>query len=260
MWTRKELKQRAKAVLKNIYWKALLISLVIGWAQGGGGSGGSSNYGDSGESVTTSLLHQNTYSGPDPYLITTFVIIIVIAFAFRIFLGYHLEVGGRKYFIKSAQYQNNKKCFRFSFKHENYRAILLTMLLKGVQNFLWYLLLIIPGFVKTYAYSMVPYILADNPNIGCKKAIELSKRMTNGQKWNMFVLDLSFFWWYVLGIAAFFIGLIFLLPYLSATKAELYLVLRRNALENGFCSYEDLLLDHTDPYENSNPNSDPVFE
>jgi uncharacterized membrane protein len=91
---------------------------------------------------------------------------------------------------------------------------------------------------------MVPYILADNPNIGYKRAIELSNNMTAGNKFNMFVLDLSFIGWYILGMLAFFIGTLFVLPYHFATEAELYLVLRKNALDSGLCSYDELLMNN----------------
>jgi len=89
---------------------------------------------------------------------------------------------------------------------------------------------------------MVPYILADNPNIGYKRALELSNKMTAGQKFDMFVLDLSFIGWYLLGILVLFVGVLFVMPYENATKGELYLALRQNALDNGVCSYEELML------------------
>jgi len=89
---------------------------------------------------------------------------------------------------------------------------------------------------------MVPYILADNPNIGVMKAITLSNEMTNGHKFDMFVLDLSFIGWYFLGALALGIGVLFVMPYENATNAELYLVLRKEALKNNLCTAEDLLL------------------
>jgi hypothetical protein len=243
MWSRRDLKVRAKAVLRTNYWKAFLISLVIAAAGGSGGSGGSSsgrnNY-NSGSSLPD-RVNENLLLFIGIAIVASIVIIIIIA-ALRIFLGYPLEVGGRRYFIKSAEYSNNKKCFSFAFYGENYKGIVLTMLLKGVQNFLWFLLFIIPGIVKYYAYRMVPYILADNPNIGYKRAIQLSKEMTNGHKFDIFILDLSFIGWYLLGLIALVIGMLFVMPYQFATEAELYLVLRQNALENGLTIHEELLL------------------
>lgn len=238
MWSRVELKNRAKAVLKTNYWKAFLISLVIAFATGGNG-GGSSNGGRS-----SFENHSGSWPMPDispEYVIAIVLIVLAAVFAvivffaaLRIFLGYPLEVGGRRYFIKSAQYDDNRGCFTFAFTGGHYKSIVLTMLLKGVKNFLWYLLFIIPGIVKAYSYSMVPYILAENPNIGANRAIELSKNMTDGHKMDMFILDLSFLGWYLLGLIAFIIGTLFVFPYHNATKAELYLVLKENAFRGGY--------------------------
>ncbi|MDF2988243.1 MAG: hypothetical protein K0R50_3753 [Eubacterium sp.] len=238
MWSRVDLKNRAKAVLRTNYWKAFLISLVIAFATGGNGSGSSNGGRNSFEN------HSGVWNMPDistGYVIAAILLIIAVASAvivfftcLRIFLGYPLEVGGRRYFIKSAQYDDNRGCFTFAFTGGRYKGIVLTMLLKGVKNFLWYLLFIIPGIVKAYSYSMVPYILAENPDIGASRAIELSKNMTDGHKMDMFILDLSFLGWYLLGFIAFVIGTFFVFPYHNATKAELYLVLKENAFNGGY--------------------------
>lgn len=71
-----------------------------------------------------------------------------------------------------------------------------------------------------------------------------------GHKFDMFMLDLSFFGWYLLGALACGIGVLFVMPYENATNAELYLVLRRGALESNMCSYEDLLLYQPSTYDN----------
>lgn len=244
MWTREYLKTRAKAVLKVSYWKAFLVSLVIAFAggnnQGGGFSwnfGGGNYQSEYGTTSSGEILAFLAIA-----LIVSAIVILFVA-AFRIFLGYPLEVGGRRFYIQAAQNTADLNYLGYAFKKERYMDIIKAMLYKGVFNFLWYLLLIIPGIVKSYAYSMVPYLLTDNPHIGYKRALELSKEMTNGQKWNMFVLDLSFLGWYLLGLLACCIGVIFVTPYVDATRAELYLVLRQNAIDNGLLSYEELMLD-----------------
>lgn len=246
MWSRKELKDKAKNILRKNYWSAFWVSIVIALAGGTNGwSGGSnSNFNDSSNTFYSDI--QINWE----FIILAVVIAAIVILALRIFIGYSLEVGGRRYFIKSAQHEDNKKCFRFSFDNENYMEIVKTMLLTNVFIFLWSLLLIIPGIIKAYAYRMVPYILADNPNIGVRKAIELSNEMTKGHKFDMFVLDLSFIGWYLLGALALGIGVFFVMPYENATNAELYLVLRSNALRNNLCSYEDLLLNQ--PYSDNN--------
>ncbi|MCS4477280.1 DUF975 family protein [Clostridium botulinum] len=158
----------------------------------------------------------------------------------RVAVGYMLEVGGRKFFIKAAEGETNMGYLGYCFKEGSYFGVLVTMLLRSIYTFLWTLLLVIPGIIKGYAYSMVPYILADNPSIGAERAIQLSNRMTDGEKWDMFVLDLSFLGWYILGMLALGIGVIFVNPYVDSTKAELYLILRKKAIEDGSTSCKEL--------------------
>lgn len=254
MWTRAELKQRAKNVLKGTYWKAFLVSLLISFACGGGSAGFNFNT----SRINYGGNHGNSYGysyGSDfanfnPKALIAIIIgvlvfaliILLVAIAFRIFIGYPLEIGGRRYFVQAAQGNADLNCLGYAFNRQKYMDIIKAMLWRALFNFLWYLLLFIPGIVKSFAYSMVPYILTDNPNIGYRRAIELSNKMTDGHKFRIFVLGLSFIGWYILGMMALCIGVLFVVPYQSATMAELYLALRRNALEYGMCTYEELNL------------------
>lgn len=73
---------------------------------------------------------------------------------------------------------------------------------------------------------MVPYLLADNPDMDQREAFRLSKEMMNGNKFATFVLELSFIGWYLLGILLCCIGGIFVNPYYEMTFVELYWTLR----------------------------------
>ena len=95
-----------------------------------------------------------------------------------------------------------------------------------LKTLLWLFLFIVPGLIKAYEYSMIPYLLAENPNITTDEAFSLSKQMTTGQKMDLFVLDLSFLGWIILGLICCGIGILFVLPCPQATKAEVYLTLR----------------------------------
>jgi len=245
MWTRRGLKMRAKDVLRTNYWMAFLVSLVILLSVGGSVSLCWKTSAD--EIKNNGTIFYNV----DPVLIisvllivlVTAAVVLLLVLAFKILVANPLEVGGRKYFVQSAQYIENRGCFRFAFHSANYRHIVGAMLLRDLFIFLWSLLFIIPGIIKFYSYRMVPYILADNPNIGASRAIQLSKDMTYGHKWRMFVLDLSFlFGWYLLGLLCAGIGTLFVNPYAYATGAELYLVLRQNAVERNMCTCDELLL------------------
>lgn len=173
-------------------------------------------------------------------VIVVIIIAVLAGIAFRIFLSAPLEVGVRKYFVQAAQDEVNMNHMGYSFGKGRYVMIVKAMLWSGFLNFLWFLLLFVPGIVKGYAYSLVPYIVADNPVIGTKRAVQLSNQMTRGHKWRIFVLDLSFFGWFLLGTIALVVGTLFVLPYYNATKAELYLALRQEALDEGITSRSEL--------------------
>ncbi|CAM4499899.1 putative membrane protein [Paenibacillus endophyticus] len=242
MWERKELKRRAKDVLRTSYWKAFLVSIILAFVTGGG-SPPSFNFGSSNSSGMDVDWER---IGPFLFIaIIFFIAFMLFAFAFRIFLSFPLEVGSVRYFKKAAENEVNLNHLGFAFNKIRYWDIVKTMLWRAFLIFLWILLLIIPGIVKSYAYSMVPFILSDNPNIGYRRAVELSNEMTRGNKVRMFVLDLSFLGWILLGLMVFFVGTLFVLPYINATKAELYLTLRQQALKEGLTSEEELRLNQT---------------
>lgn len=84
--------------------------------------------------------------------------------------------------------------------------------LVGIFTFLWSLLFVIPGIVKSFSYSMSMYILAENKGKPALECINESKAMTNGYKMDLFVLGLSFIGWCILGAITFGIAYIWVLP------------------------------------------------
>ena len=116
----------------------------------------------------------------------------------------------------------------FSGFKSNYLNVVKIMFLMNLKILLWLFLFIVPGFIKAYEYSMIPYLLAENPNLSADEAFSLSKQMTTGQKMDLFVLDLSFLGWIILGLICCGIGILFVLPYPEATNAEVYLILKES--------------------------------
>lgn len=102
---------------------------------------------------------------------------------------------------------------------------LVAMLLVGIFTFLWTLLFIIPGIVKSLAYAMTPYIIASDPSIDAMKAIDKSQEMMKGHKMELFLLYLSFLGWFILA-AITVVGMVFLVPYIQTTVANFYIELR----------------------------------
>lgn len=275
MWTRVEIKAKAKEVLRKTYWMALVISFILYIAGAGYSFSGNNNRrsnlntdsqirysigiievtdynisinipGNNNTKITTINPINPIYSMgfiPDwtVFLISIIGVLSILFLLLRIIAGYHVQVGGYKYFIDTAKSrESNFSNLSIGFRNGNYWNIFKTMFLRDLYTFLWTLLFVIPGIIKGYSYAFVPYILADNPKIESSKAIQISMDMTQGHKLNMFVLNLSFLGWYILGSIALGIGIIFVRPYENATYAQLYLILRQDAITRGIINENEL--------------------
>lgn len=95
-------------------------------------------------------------------------------------------------------------------------------LLSTLFTVLWGLLFVIPGIVKAYAYSFAYYVKADHPDYDWKRCIDESIALTNGHKWELFILDLSFIGWLIVGALCFGVGTLWVTPYMAASKSQFY--------------------------------------
>lgn len=269
MWTRAELKSKAKFSFKRNYWKSVLISLILALLVGGGSSGRSissavSNnlIGSSDSSVTDDYSNDDSslYDGNDFYddtydgnveddiddlksmadntagmmaigiflmvFIIVFVALMAVFILLDVFIFNPLEVGCKRYYLRNLNEPAQVGNIGYAFDH-NYKNITKTMFFRDLFTVLWTLLFIIPGIVKSYEYQMIPYLLADNPQMTKEQAFEESKRMMQGQKWKAFVLDLSFIGWNILSALTLgILGIFYVQPYMDATHAALYEALR----------------------------------
>lgn len=106
------------------------------------------------------------------------------------------------------------------------KALWLAVLI-AVFTFLWSLLFVIPGIVKAYSYSMAFYILAENPEMTAREALQESKEIMNGRKMELFILQLSFILWILLATVTFGIAAIYVVPYQTCTVANFYQKIKR---------------------------------
>lgn len=104
----------------------------------------------------------------------------------------------------------------------NFKTSLGAYLLMILFIILWALLLIIPGIIAAFSYSMTFFIIADDPSIAPMEAIDKSKAMMKGNKWKYFVLNLRFLGWAILSVLTFGIGFLWLIPYIQVTIAKFY--------------------------------------
>lgn len=96
------------------------------------------------------------------------------------------------------------------------------MTLMAIYIFLWSLLFMIPGIIKAFSYAMTPFILNDNPELSANEAIDRSRAMMKGHKFDLFYLYLSFLGWFLLALLTCGIGFLWLVPYVEGAVASFY--------------------------------------
>lgn len=110
----------------------------------------------------------------------------------------------------------------FTVYRDQFERTFLVELFMGIYIFLWSLLLLIPGIVKSYSYAMAPYLIHDHPEMSASQAIDESMRLMDGNKMNLFLLDLSFIGWWLLCIITFGLLSFIVAPYQMTARAEFY--------------------------------------
>ena len=211
MWTRVLLKTNAKQVLARCYWRIFAACLIAALLGGGfGGSSLSFNYSlDSSHGVPsggTMHSYADGYMGGESLpaefwaavgvtLVVIFLIVFGIGLCWQIFLSNPVSVGLGRFLMESRVGCSPMDTLFSLFRKDSYMNTVKGMFWYHLKVFAWSLLLIIPGIIKGYEYRFVPFLLAENPHMDAKRAQELSRLMTNGEKGSMFVLDLSFIGW-----------------------------------------------------------------
>lgn len=213
MWTRAELKDRAKQSMTVTYRTALLASILVFLLTGG------VDFVFRIDSMKRSATGTGLLSVPLGAGLTVFSIL------FTIFVANLFRVGESRFFLENRAGRADLHNLVWGFGPD-YPNLVKAQFTTDVIIVLWTLLFLVPGMIAEYRYCMVPYLLSENPQMSGKHARELSDWMTRDQKWEIFVLDLSFLGWYLLGLLCLVVGAVFVLPYPSATRAELYLALK----------------------------------
>lgn len=239
MWTRAQLKEKAKFATKVNYWKAVIVSLIISLVVSGGAMFGGFNTSSFTQSKSNYQEMDHTIgSFTDEQMIifaiaffVTFTIVLVVALAIGLvvdaFLLLPLSVGCSRFFLKNLNEPAKTKEVMYAFDSKHYKNIAKIMFLREIFIMLWGLLFIIPGIVKSYEYRMIPYLLAENPEMTKQQAFQLSRQMMNGNKWKAFVLDLSFLGWRILSLITMgILGIFYVNPYYNQTCAAFYEVIK----------------------------------
>lgn len=166
---------------------------------------------------------------------------VIFLLLFLAFFSNVLEVGQCRFLLENRSYQQTKSGrLLFPWRVRRWKKTAFTMFKRSFLIFLWDLT-VIGGIIKRYSYKMVPYILAENPDINHSQAFSLSRDMMDGNKMHAFWLDISFFGWRILNI--FTLGIlnrVWITPYTQTAYAELYAILRQEAHRKEYLYHEYL--------------------
>lgn len=166
-------------------------------------------------------------------------LLIVLLYVFLI--GNILKVGESRFCLENNNYPNTPVTrFLFIFRIKKAKNVAKIMFFKSLYLSLWSLT-IVGGIIKFYSYRMIPYILAENPAISKKEAFFLSSKMMKGNKFKVFLLDLSFVLWEIASFMTFgILGILFVNPYRKMTLAGLYIKLREEVINSKIMHYQKL--------------------
>ena len=160
---------------------------------------------------------------------------LLVNFIVTILIWNPLEVGCKKLFIQCEYGTAETRCIWSVINRRDGKNVGWIMFVRTLFVSLWSLLFIIPGIIKQYEYMMIPFLLAENPQMNRKEAFEKSRQMMKGNKWAAFVLDLSFIGWSLLGIITFgLVNIFFAGPYQYLTQSQLYFRLKEQQKEESY--------------------------
>lgn len=161
-------------------------------------------------------------NGPKPHSLSWGITKPIIGLALTIFVAWPITYGFSLAFldyIRGDKDNLNNKIFQ---GFNVYWRSVGVQFFRFLYTFLWTLLLIVPGIIKAYAYSMTLYISKDHPELDADACIDLSIAMMKGHKAQLFWLHLSFIGWIILCILTLGIGTLWIKPYMECSIAHFY--------------------------------------
>ena len=241
MWTSSLLKQNAKNNMQSYFWSAVGLLIIMGVISG------AVSYISSlvptfflGVTAGFSDLDSAMEDLDNPLVWIYYLVTILISFAITIFVTGILEIGKCRYFIHARQGDSDFGNLFWAFQGGRYIPCVKTVFQRLLEIFLYTLLLIIPGYIKMFEYVLVPYLLAENPNLEPKRALEISRQTMQGEKLKYAIMGLSFIGWVFLSIFTCYLGFIYVAPYMQATDTEFYACMRAKMLATGITTEEEL--------------------
>ena len=233
MFDRIAIKEAGKAHYKLHTPDCVIAATLMLFLSGKLGSGASINTGSANiEWRESAKSISSAYLG----IILGFIFLaILVAILIAVFVSNVISISGNGWFLRSVRGSTGRTSELFwGFRNGNYMNMVALGALRMLRVFLWGLLLIVPGYIAAYSYYAADYIKAENPSMPAADCLELSKRMMDGHKMEMFVFDMSFLGWFILSsLTCDILGVVFVYPYYYSSRAFAYEHIRAEAVASG---------------------------
>lgn len=192
-----EYRAQAREALQNRWGEAAIVSLII--------------------FVAAMVISIPSFMAEWAGSITTVLSVLILPLQY----AYYISLLER---TRGSEEELTRFTLQYAINHAyaNTRFLVAGLLIMLISMVLAIFTLGIGAIIVNYMYSMVPYLLHDYPELTPREAMKISREMMSGQKWNLFVLDLTFIGWILLSILTAGIGMIFVEPYMSTTRAAYY--------------------------------------
>lgn len=268
---RVRIKETAKNLLKKNHWLCVGVGLIVSLL-GGSSAGISSSFNFNINTDETGTVTSDFpfWQGDIPdesillflvIFVGAFLLAIATSLAISAFVGSQVKVGSCRFFLKFRKNHPVEVGELFkSYTDKTFLNVAKVSIIKNLSIFLWSMLCIVPGIIKTYEYAAVDYILSVNPTMEYPRALDLSKKIMNGHKLELFELYISFLGWHILSILTCgLLSIFYVAPYQMIAEAEFFSYVRELAIFNGTISYNDIpdyeeYIPHPPMYQGFAPN------
>ena len=176
-----QLRLKARESLKGNYWTAVgvaFVAAIFGALMTTGGS-----FSINIEKRATELI------GDLPTILKTYLMIAAggagALSLVNLILGGVIQIGYAQYLLKQQDREINSVKDLFS-QFDRFGQGFLQLFLRNLYIFLWGLLFLIPGLVKSFAYAMTPFLMTEDPTLTANEAIKLSQEKMRGHKGELF--------------------------------------------------------------------------
>lgn len=211
----KDFRAWAREALRGRWGAAVAVSLVAGLLTGGGGL-------TSRVELNQNLSELELSSFVSREVVTVILTVLVVMGLLTLVVGGAVQLGLCSFHLNLI----NRRQARFSDLFSQFHRLWDGFKMQFVMNFfvaLWSLLFFIPGIIAVYRYAMVPYLMAEFPDLGVMDAMRESKRLMSGNKGRLFCLHMSFIGWSLLSLLTLGLGMLLVNPYMQSAETAFYM-------------------------------------